>query len=354
MQVIVVRYVVDNCFFAIFIYIYSDLYWQYIKEPSDKIILAFEKNTIQKKKFVARSGFDISPYLKKKKTVSIDYTPEVHFSDSPTYLRKPTESKSKEAEALIQLSSALKLLKTVRDRKKRPGMLPPSIIRSSFTRGMKDSVDDSPSKASPFSIDEEILRKSSLIGDKPEKSTNLLKLIAAGDQEQYSNQSSLKAIEEATENPVKNAAPTKHGKSKFFDLLPQVDKRFNLVVPIGSKDKAQGSSGEQPASKLEGSMQTFKNPMMKMKVIRNLNMRKEMIAFRNHNRILRFCASISFYRLSVSMSILSIINTVFSDRNRVCEKSWVVVIVFVSSWFTVVYFIAELSAIVLPLYSDIH
>ena len=46
---VIIKYVLENCMLSIFVYIYSDLYWKYIKEDASQIYLTTNKTTKEKK-----------------------------------------------------------------------------------------------------------------------------------------------------------------------------------------------------------------------------------------------------------------------------------------------------------------
>lgn len=54
---LVMKFVVENCMIACFIFIYNSLYWDLIKEDSSQIYLNFDKTTREKKKQIQRSIF---------------------------------------------------------------------------------------------------------------------------------------------------------------------------------------------------------------------------------------------------------------------------------------------------------
>lgn len=57
LQVLIGRFILENFFLSLFIFIYSDLYWQYSKGGDERLILIFEKSAEHKKKVLQNSIF---------------------------------------------------------------------------------------------------------------------------------------------------------------------------------------------------------------------------------------------------------------------------------------------------------
>lgn len=56
-QVSITRFVLDNCLLSYFIFTFSEVYWQFHKQSSDKIVLQFEKSAFQKQQLLTKSIF---------------------------------------------------------------------------------------------------------------------------------------------------------------------------------------------------------------------------------------------------------------------------------------------------------
>ena len=69
-QVLVARFILENFFLSLFIFIYSDLYWQYSKGGDEKLILIFEKSSEHKKKVLENSIFAAAVTSKRKGSMS--------------------------------------------------------------------------------------------------------------------------------------------------------------------------------------------------------------------------------------------------------------------------------------------
>ena len=112
LQALLSRFVIDNVFFAFFIYIYSDLYTQYLSEQSSHISLQKEKPVDVKKLSLLNSPFKGYSRLKRKHTIilaSIKSRMKLDsLSNSPAEKIKVSDKNYWTPDNLNRLKNALK------------------------------------------------------------------------------------------------------------------------------------------------------------------------------------------------------------------------------------------------------
>ena len=100
--VVGIKYVLENCMIACFIFIYNSLYWELIKEDSSRIYLNFDKTTREKKTKVNNSIFG------QKNQIQRNHTQNSDFSDSKA---EAVFGKTKTISNFLYVNRAVRLFK---------------------------------------------------------------------------------------------------------------------------------------------------------------------------------------------------------------------------------------------------
>lgn len=109
------KFVIENCFISIFLFIYSENYWAYINEKPEIVMVNFEKLSRLKKRAVERSILFTG--LKRNKNGSMAVETQKYIKDDDGK-DQPTSMDAKQAEAFRQFANAVKFTKNVRQRRK--------------------------------------------------------------------------------------------------------------------------------------------------------------------------------------------------------------------------------------------
>lgn len=259
---IIMKFVVENCMVACFIFIYNSLYWDLIKEDSSQIYLNFDKTTREKKNRIQRSIFSRNSTINKLSSHSAPQSPEMVFG------------KTKNISNFLYINRAIKHFKGKRGA---PNVIRPQLIPSPIKKAESKILDDpeleniseyyhgdSPSPTiktmrqdSPFKSSDQSYSHQDSIKEKPESYPNMPFEIEVLGVDQTSSPKASKSILDQRESnsfqgeipPISRLAKDR-GISKSFHL----DKEF--VFPHNKKRHGVGIENEETTAK-EKSDQLF-------------------------------------------------------------------------------------------------
>lgn len=321
------KFVLENCFISIFIFIYSENYWQYIKEDSTKIVLEFEKSSYEKRTYVSRSIF--FPHLNRPEEPPKDDYLEDEIGSNLD--RKNSQVATREAQAFMKFANAVKFTKNVRLRKRQG---PISNLQS------KDSLR---SRESIFQVH----RESSL-----RKSTTTKRV--KGDPISRLREEFLKDRDDKGKSgSIDYGQPSKQAYvSTGFSSQATVYSPKNIFSPTSTRMKLNqvlpsGKLKSNTANLTRGdSMMPYRAAVSKLKMIRSANLFKEIITQKSHNKFLSFFKTKMSVQTSVFFSGLSVLAVTLTTKRIICSESpqrWAAIMFF---WFCNIYFSFEFFSLV--------
>lgn len=339
---VVSKFVVENCFISIFVFIYSENYWQYIREDSSKIVLGFEKPAKKKRTFINKSIFLGNRTKKDNKETPKEETHEEEIKNKISFSdHKSLSVTSREAEVFLKFANAVKFTKNVRLRKRQ------SISLNLFS---KKEVSQ-PRESVPMKHRKDALRKATTA-----KTPNPLPLARIKEESYDENEERPRPVlAEAGSMRSRKESNSSRFRSQAITFSPKntvspASLRFtnSEAAPVGSldllKETTNGSDLNMP----------FRAAVSKLKMIKTANLFKEIVTNKSYNKFMGYFKSKLFFQVSVFFSGMAVVAVSITTKRTVCANSnqrWAAMMLF---WFCNSYFTIEYFSLVHESHPGLH
>ena len=363
LQAVLCRFIIDNCFCAYFVFIFTDFFWRYIKEDPRKIGIVFEKTAVQKREMIGKYLFRAT---EKKKTLGEEQDAPLDKSTKhkDSLLLNSTRNKFKKNTKYVE-STFMRMLSNSRNKMKKTTLY-----------GINDQEVEEENQESDE--EKELERKENLrrvgivfrrnINRRPKKEGSEDSGRPDHDPETQADEVALKRLPTRLETSEFFLTERKMRQSVFEAFSP--DKNMNdltrkTLAQRSSKqhltfrgviDMTMGwnngsatskSSGKSVIGGFPGRHEEHSMSFLQSR-LKNSTRQSKWLDFKKNkppSRFVRFYSHKNYLRLSLAFSIASSVNIMLTTKPLGCSKVVSYYFAFASTWICNFFFCLEVFMI---------